>query len=115
MFDSIELSAVARGIVSDRALRIHVSPASAWEIATKFRIGRLPAVARLVDDFSGWVAKAGFVELALSSAHAVRAGSFPQPHKDPFDRMLAAQSLLETLPIVSADSQLRVFGASVIW
>jgi PIN domain nuclease of toxin-antitoxin system len=115
MFDSSELSTIARGIVSDRSLRIYVSPASAWEIATKFRNGRLPAAGPLVQDFSAWVARAGFAELALTVPHAVRAGSFPQAHKDPFDRMLAAQSLIESLPILSTDDQLQAFGATVVW
>jgi PIN domain nuclease of toxin-antitoxin system len=115
LFDSPELSGAVRGLIADRSNAVYVSAANAWEIATKYRLGRLPEAAQLVQDIPGWVQKAGFLELPVSLAHAQRAGSFQQPHRDPFDRMLAAQSLLEDLPLISCDDELRAFGATIVW
>jgi PIN domain nuclease of toxin-antitoxin system len=94
---------------------ILVSSASAWEIAIKHRLGRLAAADMLVQDIAGWLHRAGFAELPITVAHAQRAGTFPQAHRDPFDRMLAAQSLLEGLPLISRDEALRVFGVSLVY
>ena len=80
---------------------VFVSSASAWEIATKHRFGKLDSATQLLRDMPGWLDRAGFVELPVSIAHATRAGSWPQPHRDPFDRMLAAQSILDGLPLIT--------------
>ena len=56
---------------------------------------------------AGWIARAGFLELPVTIPHAQRAGSWPQPHRDPFDRMLAAQSVLEDLPILAVHDGLE--------
>jgi len=114
-FDSKELSRRARALVSDRANTIYVSSASAWEISTKHRLGRLPEASVLVQDMAGWFEREGLTELPITVAHAQRAGTLPQPHRDPFDRMLAAQSLLEDLPIVGRDEELEQFGVALIW
>jgi PIN domain nuclease of toxin-antitoxin system len=115
LFDDPRLSDTARGIVMDRSNEVYVSGASAWEIATKHRLGRLDSAAPLIQDMRGWIARAGFGELAITIAHAQRAGSWPQPHRDPFDRMLAAQSVLDALPIVSRDPALAQFGVLPVW
>jgi PIN domain nuclease of toxin-antitoxin system len=115
LFDDPRLSDTARGIVMDRSNEVYVSDASAWEIATKHRLGRLDSAAPLIQDMRGWIARAGFGELAITIAHAQRAGSWPQPHRDPFDRMLAAQSVLDALPIVSRDPALAQFGVLPVW
>ncbi|TVR29610.1 MAG: hypothetical protein EA404_14430 [Spirochaetaceae bacterium] len=57
----------------------------------------------------------GFVELPITARHALKAGSLPGPHRDPFDRMLAAQGQLELLPVVSADAALSNLGAERLW
>jgi PIN domain nuclease of toxin-antitoxin system len=114
-FDAPELSRRARGLLADRANTLYVSSASAWEIATKHRVGRLPEAAVLVQDMPGWFLRAGLTELPITVAHAARAGSLPGSHRDPFDRMLAAQSLLERLPIVGCDKQLEAFGVELVW
>src|SRR5690606_18465512 len=101
--------------ISDRANEILVSSASGWEIATKFRLGRLPKAQSLVRDLAGWVQKAGFSELEVSPQHAQRAGGFEHPHRDPFDRMLAAQSLVEQLPVIGRDEALTFFGVHLVW
>jgi len=115
LFDDPQLSATVREVVADPGNQILVSSASAWEICTKHRLGRLPAAEQLVRDVAGWVRRAGFTELPIGLPHAQRAGTWPQQHRDPFDRMLAAQSALEDVPLVSRDDALRVFGVRLIW
>ena len=115
LFDEPRLSQVARGIVADPANTILVSSASAWEIATKHRLGRLPSAQVLVQDIAGWVQKAGFRALPITMEHAQRASGWPQPHCDPFDRMLAAHSAIEGAPLITDDAALRAFGLQVVW
>ena len=109
------LSARASALVADRSNSIYVSSASAWEISTKHRIGRLPEASVLVQDMAGWFERAGLTELPITVAHAQRAGTLTQPHRDPFDRMLAAQALIEELPIIGRDEVLRDFGVALVW
>lgn len=115
LFDDPKLPTAPRKLIADRENEILVSSASAWEICTKHRLGKLPAAAELVLDVSAWVGRAGFSELPVTIRHAQRAGSWPQPHRDPFDRMLAAQSVIEGLPLISRDQILETFGARLIW
>ena len=115
LFDDRRLSETARGLLMDRSNDVYVSSASAWEISTKYRLGRLDSAAPLVQDMDGWIARAGFGELAITIAHAQRAGSWPHLHRDPFDRMLAAQSVIEDFPIVGRDRALLQFGVVPVW
>jgi PIN domain nuclease of toxin-antitoxin system len=109
------LSARARKLIEAPANEILVSAASAWEIATKYRLGKLPLAQVLVEDFVPRVAAAGYTLLSISAEHALRAGRLPADHKDPFDRMLAAQAIDEDLPLLSSDEQLDVFGVRREW
>ena len=113
--DAPDLSPAAREILADPANRLLVSAASAWEVATKFRLGKLPSAAVIASDFPGWVERMGATELPMTMAHAARAGAFTAPHRDPFDRMLAAQALLEAVPLVSRDAELDAFGVTRLW
>ncbi|MEZ4270756.1 MAG: type II toxin-antitoxin system VapC family toxin [Myxococcota bacterium] len=115
LFDDPKLSARARAFIADSGNTLFVSSVSAWEIATRYRIGKLRAVKTLVQDISGWIERAGFQELAVRVVHGQRAGLFANAHRDPFDRMLAAQSIIEDLPIISTDDLLDSFGAKRIW
>ena len=115
LFDDPKLSERARGVIADATNELLVSSASAWEIATKHRLGRLDSAKVLVQDMPGWINKAGFRELPISIAHAQKAGAFPHSHRDPFDRMLAAQSVIEGIPLVSRDEVLDIFGATRVW
>ena len=115
LFDDARLSTRARGLIGDPDNRIHVSSASAWEITTKHRIGKLSVADTLVRDISGWIARAGFLPLPITVAHAQKSGSWVQDHRDPFDRMLAAQSVLEGWPLVTSDRALEQFGAATVW
>lgn len=115
LVDLPQLSPRARTRIADPVNRLLVSSASAWEVATKYRIGKLPSAAPIAADFGGWVVRMGAVELPISIAHGERAGAFSAPHRDPFDRMLAAQSILEGVPLISADAALDAFGVVRIW
>jgi PIN domain nuclease of toxin-antitoxin system len=114
-FDSRELSRRASALIADRSNTIFVSSASAWEISTKYRLGRLPEAGVLVQDMPGWFERVGLTELPITIAHAQRAGMLPQPHRDPFDRMLAAQSLLENVPVLGRDEAIADLGVQLVW
>lgn len=109
------LSARIRRILGSSDPELFVSAASAWEIATKFRLGRLHAAHILANDFVRSVTEAGYLLLAISVEHGLRAGRMVGEHKDPFDRMLAAQAIHEDMPILSSDEQLDSFGVRRIW
>ena len=94
---------------------IVVSAASAWEIATRFRIGSLPGCEALALDASGHIAGQGFTELEISSADAERAGRLPGPHRGPFDRMLAARAPKREFPVDSVDPEFDGFGVIRLW
>jgi len=95
------LSTPARTAIADEANSVFISAASAWEIATKHRIGKLPGVAAIVADLDGAITDQGFVGLPISLRHGQVAGALPGPRRDPFDRMLIAQAMLEHLVLVS--------------
>ncbi len=114
-FRKDRLSARAKKLIEAPANEILVSAASAWEIATKYRLGKLPQAQVLVEDFVPRVTAAGYMLLSISVEHALRAGRLPAHHKDPFDRMLAAQAIHEDLPLISNDEQLDVFGVRREW
>ncbi len=113
--DSGRLSAAARRVIGDEANDIVVSAASAWEIATKHRIGKLPGAEALALDVAGAVSAQGFGHLPITVVDAERAGRLPGPHRDPFDRMLAAQARARDLVVVSADAALDAYGIRRIW
>ena len=92
-----------------------VSAVSAWEIAVKVRLGRLPAASSLVQDFVADLSRQRIQILSVSADHAIRAGLLPGPQKDPFDRMLIAQALSENVPILSNDRALDGYGAKRLW
>jgi len=94
---------------------IFVSAVSAWEISTKFRLGKLPTASDLVQDFDGYLDRDGFQSLPLSSDHGIRAGLLPGPLKDPFDRMLIAQAATEKLFIVSNEKVFDQYGVRRVW
>jgi len=109
------LSARAREMIADPANEIFVSAASAWEIAAKHRLGRMPEAAVLTADAAGIIAEQGFTELPVSIRHAQIAGSLPALHPDPFDRVLAAQAIVSDLAIVSDDAVFDAYGVTRLW
>lgn len=114
-FGATELSPRARAVIEERSNTVLVSSASAWEIATKYRLGRLPEASVLVQDMPGWFTRAGLTELPITVAHAQRAGTLPSEHRDPFDRMLAAQSLLEDVALITRDPVFVELGVQRLW
>lgn len=110
------LSPTARSLIEDTANPLVVSAASAWELAIKFRSGRFPSAEPLVGQFDAIRVRLGASELAMTAAHAIRAGGLAWDHADPFDRMLVAQALLENLTLVTRDRALwGVVGVSTVW
>ena len=109
------LSAPARAAILDERNEIHVSAVNAWEIATKDRLGKLPEAREAAPRFVELVAADGFRQLALSCEHGLRAGSYPNDHGDPFDRMLAAQAEIEGLKLVTCDKVFENFPIEVYW
>ena len=113
--DVTRLSKRALAGIADERNKLCVSAASAWEIATKVRIGKLPEAILLESDFEKIVQKAGYKLLPIGIDVALRAGRLPLDHKDPFDRMIAAQALGLDIPVISADPKLDLFGVRRIW
>ena len=109
------LPAAAREAIEDPAAEVLVSAVSAWEIATKHRLGKLPGAQAIVADLPGVVADQGFTALSISLRHGQAAGALPGPHRDPFDRMLIAQALLEGLVLVSNEKPFDAYGVSRLW
>jgi PIN domain nuclease of toxin-antitoxin system len=109
------LSTDAREAISEELDPIFVSAASVWEIATKHRLGKLPAASRIVGDLAGVIESQGFVGLPITIRHAETAGALPRPHRDPFDRMLIAQALLDDLVLVSNEQAFGAYGARLLW
>jgi PIN domain nuclease of toxin-antitoxin system len=104
-----------RQLIGDDDTEVLVSAASAWEIATKCRLGKLPEAAALARDIGGALASQRFTPLPISVRHAERTGALPGTHRDPFDRMLVAQSLLEDLALVSNEAIFDAFGVQRLW
>jgi PIN domain nuclease of toxin-antitoxin system len=109
------LSARARSLVESFSTEVFVSAASAWEIATKVRIGKLPQAAAFSAEMARRVEMLGFIPLAVTLEHALRAGQLPGPHKDPFDRMLIAQAQAENLALISNERVFDGYGIRRIW
>jgi PIN domain nuclease of toxin-antitoxin system len=107
------LSRKVKRLIEDEATAVFVSAASAWEIATKVRLGKLQWAGQ--GSVEAYCSSQRFQLLPISFAHGERAGSWPQAHGDPFDRMLAAQSEIEDLPLATNDPRIRTFGVRTIW
>jgi len=109
------LSRRARTAIADEDNSVFVSAASAWELATKARLGKLPEALDVATDVAGCLARQGFLDLPITVVHAQRAGSLTINHRDPFDRMLIAQAQMEDLPVVSNEAIFDGFGISRVW
>ena len=111
--DDDSLSDEARRAIADA--EVHVSAASAWEISTLWRLGRIDHAPSAVTRFHELVEADGFHHLAITHFHCLRAGGYAVKHRDPFDRLLAAQSELEGLTLVTRDIAFKQFPAVVLW
>lgn len=113
--DNAKLSVTARAANCDEDNDVFVSAASAWELATKVRKGKLPEAVRLVATFHDLLASEEFEPLAITSGHGLLAGGLARGHNDPFDRMIVAQATSEQMRVVTVDPAIAKLGASVIW
>jgi PIN domain nuclease of toxin-antitoxin system len=109
------LSKQARETIADQSNVVLVSAASAWEIATKSRAGRLPGAEKLERNYIEVLEGAGYTQLAIDTEAALRAGRLVAEHRDPFDRMIAAQALAMDIAVISPDSRLDQFGVRRMW
>lgn len=113
--DDPQLSETARRIIADPANIVMVSAASAWELATKHRLGKLGEAGEAVVRFGDLVSADGFEHLPITYYHCLKAGAYAAEHRDPFDRMLAAQTELEGLVLVTRDPAFTLFGVTARW
>ncbi len=82
---------------------------------TKHRLGKLPQGGEAVRDLPGVIRRAGFDPLPISLEHAIEAGRLASPHRDPFDRMLAAQARIEGIPLITNDEVFAGLPVSTLW
>ncbi|GLS29607.1 PIN domain nuclease, a component of toxin-antitoxin system (PIN domain) [Mesorhizobium albiziae] len=101
--------------IVDRANTIFVSSISGFEIATKVSLGKLPGAEWISRAFVTLCVDFDFIELPVNNAHAVMAGEFRLVHKDPFDRVLAAQAIIEGFALVTDDREMEGLGAKRVW
>ena len=115
MIGDPRLSPRARAAVAAERTEVLVSAVSAWELSTKVRLGKLPQAASLTHRLAERLAEQSFQPLAVSVEHGRLGGLLPGEHRDPFDRVLAAQALIENLPLVSNDAAFASFGVKTLW
>lgn len=109
------LSPTAKKAIANEDNTVLISAASACEIAIKYRLGKLPGGASALDRFSELVLADGFAHLQINHLHATRSAGFEVNHKDPFDRMLAAQANIENATLVSTDPVFKAFRIKTLW
>lgn len=114
--DPSALGSAAAEVVRDSGSPLVVSAVSAWELATKYRLGRLPQADALLSTSPRLIRRLGASSLPITDEHALLAGQLVWAHRDPFDRMLAAQAMIESLTLITRDAafaQLR--GPRTLW
>jgi PIN domain nuclease of toxin-antitoxin system len=109
------LSRTARDAIEQPATIVNVSAVTAFEISNKVRQGKWPGAQTLANELLEIVARLNFEPLPLSVEHARHAGLLNVAHRDPFDRMLAAQAELEGIPLVTADAIFGKFNVRTLW
>lgn len=109
-----KLSRPANSIIEDGSNTLLISAATGWELAIKVALGKLDALA-LVIDLLGYLKEEGFTELPITIPHATRAGLLPLHHRDPFDRLLVAQAQDLSIPIISSDRLLDQYDVKRLW
>jgi PIN domain nuclease of toxin-antitoxin system len=111
------LTPLAATLIQDRSNAILISPASYWEIAIKISIGKWRLNRPYEEFLDIGLSQYGFQVLPILPEHTARLLTLPFPpgHKDPFDRLIVAQALVEQVPIVSADSPLDAYGVTRLW
>ena len=110
-----KMSGAATALIVDPANEILISPACYWEIAIKVSIGKLSLHQPYEDFMDDCLNKYGFAILPVEPKHTARVIGLPFHHKDPFDRLLVAQALVENIPIISNDPALDAYGVKRLW
>ena len=95
--------------------RVLISTATSWELAIKYKLGKLPFAADIVENLPRYLRKERFEVLPIRLDHSLAAGALVGPHRDPFDRMLAAQAIIDGALLVSSDQALREFDVRLLW
>ncbi len=113
--DDAQLSSIAKNLIADGNNEIFLSAASAWEIAIKTARGRLDLPEDPTRYISNRLSLHGFQALPVQIHHAVQVYKLPLHHADPFDRLLIAQSQIESMPLISVDSEIRKYEVEVVW
>jgi PIN domain nuclease of toxin-antitoxin system len=115
LLGSEALATRARAMIADAENETFVSAASAWELSIKYKLGKLPTAAPLMANLPGAIVGENFAELPITVRHAQQAANLPMLHKDPFDRMLIAQALAESLVLVSNERLFDAYGVARLW
>lgn len=115
LFDDPRLSSPAFNIIQAPDNTLLVSSASGWEIATKYRLGKLPHAGEVAHNLLSLLRQSRMDVLPITMEHALAAGALPGPHRDPFDRMLIAQGQIEGLPIVTSDPAFKQYPVTLVW
>lgn len=115
VMDDPKLSRPARSVIEDEDNQIFISAVIAWELATKARFGKWEEAVALASDIEDVLQRNSFAALPITMEHARVAGWLSPRHRDPFDRMLAAQSQIEDVPLVTADPIFKTFGTRTLW
>jgi PIN domain nuclease of toxin-antitoxin system len=105
----------ARAVAEKEDTILCVSAVTAWEIANKVRLGKWPEAAELTETLAAVMEQFSFEPVSITIEHARMAGLLPGVHRDPFDRMLAAQSQIEGMPLMTGDPVFATFGTRVLW
>lgn len=114
--DPAKLGPSALAVIQEQSSVLFVSAAFAWEISTKKRLGKLPQADVLVSAYTRHLDRLGVSRLSISEEHALLAGTLDWDHRDPFDRMLAAQAMIESLTLITNDQQLtNLPGVVTLW
>jgi len=115
LVDDERLPLIAHDAIAEGSNSIFVSAASAWELSTKYRIGKLPGISEIIANLDGVLLGQGFKELSITVEHGRAAGALSGPHRDPFDRMLIAQAMIEEMVLVSNEQLFDNYGVQRLW
>ena len=115
VFAEVQLNAYVRGLIEDEANVKFLSMASVWEMAIKHSVGRLPLTLPFGEFIRHQLEPNGFRLLPITFEHLVQISSLPMHNRDPFDRLIVAQSLTENMAVVSADQAFDAYGVTRLW
>ena len=115
LFGDARLGASQKELLTETSTKAYLSSVSVFEIATKARSGKLILPPLYAGRLSAIYEDFDYLPLSVNVLHAEMAGNLAGVHKDPFDRLLAAQSIVENMPIITEDAKLRELGAELVW